>query len=68
LLISNNNLNRDDVFALYDDKYKIVSEQIADIASYLYEMRNNSSDIKLSIGNAGLYGTTRRVDTSKPLY
>jgi len=67
LLINNKNLDRDDVFALYDDKYQMVSEQIADIASYLYEMRNDFSELKLSIGNGGLYGTTKRIDTSKPL-
>lgn len=67
LLMNSSSLDRDGVFALYDDKFKMVSEQLADIASYLYEMRNDASELKLSIGNAGLYNTTRRVDNSKPL-
>jgi len=67
LLINNQNITKEDVFADYDDKYCLVCEQIADIASYLYEIRKDSDEIKLSIGNAGLYGTTKRDDTSKTL-
>lgn len=67
LLMNNSSLDRDAVFADYDEKYIMVCEQIADIASYLYEMRKSSEKLKLSIGNAGLHSTTKRKDISKPL-
>lgn len=67
LLINNNNLNKEDIFIDYDDKYKIVTEQISEIANYLYELRKTDIELKLSIGNAGLYNTTKRIDTAKPL-
>lgn len=67
LLISNQNIFKEDIFADYEDKYCLVCEQIADIASYLYEIRKDADEIKLSIGNAGLYATTMRNDTIKPL-
>ena len=67
LLINNSNLSVQDVFYQYDEKMKIVSQNIAEVAAYLYEYMKNVDGIKFSVGRQGLANTARRTNRNAPL-
>ena len=67
LLLSNSNISVSDVFYQYDEKMKLVSYNIAEVAAYLYEYMKNVDGIKFSVGRQGLANTARRVNRNAPL-
>lgn len=67
LLLSNSNLSAEDVFYQYDEKMKLVSYNIAEVAAYLYEYMKNVDGIKFSVGRQGLANTARRINRNAPL-
>lgn len=67
LLLNNSNITKEDIFNEIDYKYFLASKKISDIASYLYELKQQTENSALSIGNKGLGAATKRMECDRPL-
>ena len=66
-LLNNSNVSKSELFDGMEYKMELTSKQLADIASYLYEIKKLSSQLKVSTGNAGISGTRKRSDKKDTL-
>lgn len=66
-LLNNSNVSKKELLDGMDYKLELTKKQIADIASYLYEIKKVSSQIKISTGNAGISGTCKRTEKKETL-